>query len=389
LHVYTSLYIECIINPLTTDKTLPDMAMDFSQLTKNIRQWALELGFQQLGITDTDLAAYETHFNDWLAHGHQGEMDYMSAHGNKRISAQQLVPGTIRVISVRLDYLTQDINKCLAKLDMDDRAYISDYAIGRDYHKLVRKRLQKLSTRIEQQVGKFGYRVFCDSAPVLEKPLAEKSGLGWIGKHTNLINKDAGSWYFLGEIYTDLPLDIDAPAENHCGSCDACIQACPTDAIIGPYQLDARKCISYLTIELKGSIPEHLRPLLGNRIYGCDDCQLVCPWNRFAQLSVEDDFKARHQLDDISLLQCFSWTEAEFNQYTEGSAIRRIGYHQWLRNVAVALGNALAKNTAGTAETTRKVNENIKTITAALTEKSDHDSEIVREHVSWALNQLN
>jgi len=370
------------MNPLTTDKTLPDMAMDFSQLTKNIRQWALELGFQQLGITDTDLAAYETRFNDWLARGHQGEMDYMSAHGNKRTRAQQLVPGTTRVISVRLDYLTQDINKCLTKLDMDQQAYISDYAIGRDYHKLIRKRLQNLAARIEQHVGKFGYRVFCDSAPVLEKPLAEKSGLGWIGKHTNLINKDAGSWYFLGEIYTDLPLDIDTPAEDHCGSCDACIQVCPTDAIIGPYQLDARKCISYLTIELKGSIPEHLRPLLGNRIYGCDDCQLVCPWNRFAQLSVEDDFKARHQLDDISLLQCFSWTETEFNQYTEGSAIRRIGYHQWLRNVAVALGNALGKNT-GSME---KENENIKAIKAALTEKSDHDSEIVREHVSWAIN---
>jgi len=359
------------------------MAMDFSALTKNIRQWALELGFQQLGITDTDLAAYESRFNDWLARGHQGEMDYMSAHGSKRTRAQQLVPGTTRVISVRLDYLTQDINKCLAKLNLDEQAYISDYAIGRDYHKMIRKRLQNLTSRIEQHVGKFGYRVFCDSAPVLEKPLAEKSGLGWIGKHTNLINKDAGSWYFLGEIYTDLPLDIDTPAEDHCGSCDACIQACPTDAIIGPYQLDARKCISYLTIELKGSIPEHLRPLLGNRIYGCDDCQLVCPWNRFAQLSVEDDFKARHQLDDISLLQCFSWTEAEFNTYTEGSAIRRIGYHQWLRNVAVALGNALGKNTGST----EKENESIKAIKAALVEKSDHDSEIVREHVAWALQQ--
>ena len=372
------------MNPLTTDKTPPDMSMDFSALTKDIHQWALELGFQQLGITDTDLAAYETRFNDWLAQGYQGEMDYMSAHGSKRTRAQQLVPGTIRVISVRLDYLTQDINKCLTKLDMDDKAYISDYAIGRDYHKMVRKRLQKLSTRIEQQAGKFGYRVFCDSAPVLEKPLAEKSGLGWIGKHTNLINKEAGSWYFLGEIYTDLPLEIDQPAENHCGSCDSCIHACPTDAIIGPYQLDARKCISYLTIELKGSIPEDLRPLLGNRIYGCDDCQLVCPWNRFAQLSVEDDFKARHQLDDISLLQCFSWTETEFNQYTEGSAIRRIGYHQWLRNVAVALGNALSSNQSNYG----RENDNIKPITAALVEKSDHDSEVVREHVSWALQQL-
>jgi len=271
------------MHPLTPDNSSPETGRNFIMLTRNIRQWAMELGFQQVGIADIDLSVYEDRLNQWLAKGYAGEMGYMSSHGEKRSRPNLLVANTIRVISVRIDYLTQDIKHCLARIEDSEQAYISDYAIGRDYHKLIRKRLQKLAARIENSIGQFGYRVFSDSAPVLEKPLAEKSGLGWIGKHTNLINKDAGSWFFLGEIYTDLPLIIDKPAQdnsqNHCGSCDACIQVCPTQAIVAPYQLDARKCISYLTIELKGSIPELLRPMIGNRIYGCDDCQLVCPWN--------------------------------------------------------------------------------------------------------------
>jgi len=365
--------------PLTPDKTLPDSASDFTILTKNIRQWAAELGFQQVGISDIDLSSYESRFEQWLAKGYAGEMQYMSLHGKKRSRANLLVPDTIRAISVRIDYLTLDQQRCLDKLEESETAYISDYATGRDYHKLVRRRLQQLANRIEKAWGSFGYRVFCDSAPVLEKPLAEKSGLGWIGKHTNLINKQAGSWFFLGEIYTDLPLVIDNPGEDHCGTCDACIRVCPTQAIVAPYQLDARKCISYLTIELKGSIPESLRPFIGNRIYGCDDCQLVCPWNRFAQLSAEKDFQVRHGLDKVSLLACFSWSAAEFNQYTEGSAIRRIGYEQWLRNVAVALGNVDSQSVS---------TEVLENIIAVLKIKSEHESELVREHAAWALARL-
>lgn len=371
------------MHPLTPDNSSPETGRNFTMLTRNIRQWAMELGFQQVGIADIDLSVYEGRLNQWLAKGYAGEMAYMSSHGKKRSQANLLVANTIRVISVRIDYLTQDIKHCLARIEDSEQAYISDYAIGRDYHKLIRKRLQKLAARIEKNIGQFGYRVFSDSAPVLEKPLAEKSGLGWIGKHTNLINKDAGSWFFLGEIYTDLPLVIDTPAQdnsqNHCGSCDACIQVCPTRAIVAPYQLDARKCISYLTIELKGSIPENLRPMIGNRIYGCDDCQLVCPWNRFAQLSVEKDFKARHGLDTASLLECFAWTEEDFNKRTEGSAIRRIGYEQWLRNTAVALGNT----------NTRKVdNTKLDKVTTALKKSINHVSGLVGEHVQWALKNL-
>ncbi|NNF66306.1 MAG: tRNA epoxyqueuosine(34) reductase QueG, partial [Gammaproteobacteria bacterium] len=282
-----------------------------------------------------------------------------------------LVPGTVRVLSVRMDYLPEDAEKAKALLDHPQKAYVSRYALGRDYHKVLRKRLAQLAARIEDEIGDFGYRVFVDSAPVLEKPVAEKAGLGWIGKHTNLIHRDAGSWFFLGELYTDLPLPIDEPESSHCGSCRACIDVCPTDAIVAPYKLDARRCISYLTIELKGSIPERYRKLIGNRVYGCDDCQLFCPWNKFASLTDEGDFAPRQQLDNSDMTTLFRWDEETFLARTEGSAIRRIGYEQWLRNIAVALGNA-----ESTAE-----------VIAALQEKLTHDSALVREHVEWALDQ--
>lgn len=340
---------------------------EYNQLAANIKTWGLELGFQQIGITDTDLTHYETPFLEWLKKKFHGEMHYMQAHGTKRYRPHELVPGTIRVISARMDYLPPDtdIPKVLQNASL---GYISRYALGRDYHKVMRKRLQVLATKIAKESG---YRVFSDSAPVLEKPLAEKAGLGWIGKHTNLINRQAGSWFFLGEIFTDLPLPIDTPVKNHCGTCKACIDVCPTQAIIGPYQLDARRCISYLTIELRGSIPVELRPLLGNRIYGCDDCQLVCPWNRFAKPTQEKDFHPRHHLATPELIELFNWSEEEFLHKTEGSAIRRIGYECWLRNIAVALGNA-PKNDV---------------IIHALEKKLSHSSALVREHVTWALNQ--
>ncbi|MBI3898557.1 MAG: tRNA epoxyqueuosine(34) reductase QueG [Gammaproteobacteria bacterium] len=341
---------------------------DFAQLAHDIKSWGRELGFQQIGITDTDLGEAESHLWNWLNAGYHGEMAYMAAHGTRRSRPAELVPGSIRVIAARLDYLPSAAD---AQHVLDDHAlgYISRYALGRDYHKVMRSRLQKLADRIAAVTGPFGYRVFSDSAPVLEKPLAQKAGLGWIGKHTNLLARDAGSWFFLGEMYTDLPLPIDTPATEHCGSCRACLDICPTQAFIGPYQLDARRCISYLTIELKGSIPEELRPLLGNRIYGCDDCQLVCPWNRFARLTSEPDFAKRHGLDAPQLIELFGWSEAEFLKRTEGSAMRRIGYEQWLRNVAVALGNA---------PTTAAVID-------ALNARAVHPSALVREHVVWAL----
>jgi epoxyqueuosine reductase len=338
-------------------------------LVGDIRLWASELGFQQLGICDTELAEHEARLMAWLDKGHHGEMAYMSRHGTRRSRPADLLPGTVRVISARMDYLPPDTPPIAELLEQPDRACVSRYALGRDYHKLMRQRLQKLASRIEKKVGDFGYRVFVDSAPVLEKALAEKAGLGWIGKHSNLLNREAGSWFFLGEIYTDLPLPVDEPASEHCGACTRCIDVCPTGAIVAPYEVDARKCISYLTIELRGSIPEALRPLLGNRIYGCDDCQMVCPWNRFAQFSPEDDFKPRNGLEEAELITLFAWTEDEFLKRTEGSAIRRIGYPCWLRNIAVALGNA-----PGSAE-----------VIAALRSRADHPSDLVREHVSWAL----
>lgn len=342
--------------------------IDYQQLALDIKQWGIELGFQQLGITDTDLCAAEVRLLEWLDKGFHGELDYMHRHGTKRTQPAELVPGTVRIISVRMDYLPP-APRIKETLQDPRAAYVSRYALGRDYHKVLRKRLQKLAAKISEVVGLFGYRAFVDSAPVMEKPIAEKAGLGWIGKHTNLINRQAGSWFFLGELYTDLPLPIDKAVKDHCGTCHACMDVCPTQAIVAPYQLDARRCISYLTIELRGSIPEEFRPLIGNRVYGCDDCQMVCPWNRFAKSTLEDDFKPRQHLDKASLIELFSWTEAEFLDRTEGSAIRRIGYECWLRNIAVALGNAPTDTDIMTALQTRLT----------------HPSALVQEHVSWAL----
>ena len=349
--------------------SLPQTAIAITQLLDNLEQWATELGFQQLGIANTELSQNETWLEEWLAQGCHGDMTWMASHGSKRSRPAELEQGTLSVISVRMDYLPEAADSHAILADAN-KAFISRYALGRDYHKLMRKRLQQLADRIEQAIGPFGYRVFVDSAPVMEKPLGHKAGLGWTGKHTNLINKDAGSWFFLGEIYTSLPLPASPEADNHCGTCNACIDICPTRAITAPYKLDARLCISYLTIEHQGSIPLHLRPLLGNRIYGCDDCQLCCPWNRFARVSEETDFSPRRRLDDISLVELFGWDEQTFLQRTEGSAIRRIGHERWLRNIAVALGNA----------TTSEL------IIQSL-QHQQHPSELVREHVQWALQQ--
>lgn len=345
---------------------------DLAGLRDKIGHWASELGFQQVGIADTNLSLHEAHLLDWLRAERHGEMAYMARHGTRRSRPAELVPGTIRVISVRMDYWPGDARAAEEVLGSSRLAYVSRYALGRDYHKLMRRRLQRLAERIAGEVGSFGYRAFVDSAPVLEKALANHAGLGWIGKHTNLINRGAGSWFFLGEIYTDLPLPVD-PAEesDHCGTCRACIDVCPTGAIVAPYELDARKCISYLTIELRGPIPEELRPLIGNRIYGCDDCQLVCPWNRFAVPTREPKFAPQHGLDSASLLELFAWSESEFLQRLKGSAIRRIGYERWLRNIAVALGNSEADHR----------------IVEALEARLGHTSALVRDHVAWGLDR--
>jgi len=345
--------------------------VDLVDLVQQIRHWGEELGFQQLGITDTNLQAAENNLHGWLEKSHHGEMAYMSRHGLKRSRPAELIPGTIRIISVRMDYLPDEARKAVALLKKDKYAYISRYALGRDYHKLLRSRLQKLAQRIQARLKNANYRVFTDSAPVLEKALAEKAGIGWIGKHSNLINRQAGSWFFLGEIYTDIPLPVDDTAEEHCGSCQACIDICPTQAIIAPYQVDARLCISYLTIEYKGIIDEKLRPMLGNRIYGCDDCQLCCPWNRFGKISKEADFQPRHGLDQVELLTLFNWSETEFLKNMEGSPIRRIGYQSWQRNLAIALGNA----------------EPDPEIMNALESRLASASELVAEHVAWAIEQ--
>jgi len=364
------------------NKSLNDI--DYIELAKQIKDWGLELGFQQIGICDTDLAKDEKYLLKWLDQAMHGEMDYMQQHGSKRSHPAELIPGTIRVISVRMDYMPEDGEDPEAILMDPQQAYISRYATGRDYHKIIRKRLQKLAEKIAKVTGKFGYRAFTDSAPVLEKAIARNSGLGWIGKHTNLINPKAGSWFFLGEIYTDLPLPADEPfITDHCGSCTACIDICPTQAIIEPYKVDARRCISYLTIELRDSIPDEFRKDIGNRIYGCDDCQLVCPWNKFSVHSTEQDFTIRNSLDSSTLIDLFSWTEEEFLKKMEGSAIRRIGYEAWLRNIAVALGNLmrnLVENKTIDEETPRN-------ITRVLEEKKSHASELVREHIEWALLQ--
>ncbi len=314
---------------------------DYPQLADQIKRWARELGFQQAEICAIELGEDEIHLHNWLQQERHGEMAYMANHGTKRSRPAELVAGTLRVISLRMNYYPPNAKLAEQVLDNAELAYISRYALGRDYHKVMRKRLQKLADKIQAQVGEFGYRAFVDSAPVLEKALAQKAGLGWIGKHTNLINQKAGSWFFLGELYTDLPLPLSTvKSENHCGSCQACIDICPTQAIVAPYQLDARRCISYLTIEYKGVIAEEFHAAMGNRIYGCDDCQLCCPWNRFAVPSVEADFAARHPLDAPDLLELFSWDETEFLRRTEGSAMRRIGFEQWQRNLVIALGNA-------------------------------------------------
>ncbi len=339
-------------------------------LLDKIREWAAELGFQQVGIADCDLAEAEAHLQEWLALGWQGDMDYMSAHGTRRTRPAELVPGTLRVISLRMNYFPAQSAGSWDVLGDGDRAYVARYAVGRDYHKVLRSRLQKLCERIDA-VTPFRYRVFTDSAPVMEVALAAKSGLGWRGKHTLLLNREAGSWFFLGEIYTDLPLPVDAAQAEHCGTCTRCIEVCPTQAIVAPYKLDARRCISYLTIEHKGDIPEELRPLMGNRIYGCDDCQLVCPWNRFAQKADAPDFAVRHGLDAPGLVELFSWTEEQFEQRMEGSAIRRIGHERWLRNLAVGLGNAPTSAA----------------VIAALEARRDHPSVMVRNHVVWALKR--
>ncbi|MFT5644425.1 MAG: epoxyqueuosine reductase [Janthinobacterium sp.] len=349
-----------------------------AELARTIKRWGIELGFADVGIADVDLTHAEAGLQQWLAANFHGEMDYMASHGMMRARPAQLVPGVVRSISVRIDYLPADLDPDwreheTARLEDPHAAVISLYARGRDYHKVVRARLQQLAERIRGEVGEFGYRVFSDSAPVMEQALAEKAGLGWRGKHTLLLNRNAGSMFFLGEILLDLALPVDAPTTSHCGACQACITVCPTQAILGPHRLDARRCISYLTIELKGSIPLELRPLIGNRVYGCDDCQTVCPWNKFAQRAVLPDFDERHGLGSAALITLFGWSEAEFLRNMEGSAIRRIGHQRWLRNLAVGLGNA-ATQAKGAPD-----------IIAALTARQADSSELVREHVAWAL----
>ena len=341
---------------------------DHARIAVRIRALALELGFQRCGISGIELGADEEHLRAWLAQGLYGSMEWMARHGDKRSRPDELIPGTLRVVSVGLDY-GQDDDAAWANIADGERAYVARYALGRDYHKLMRQRLQLLADRIAMEIGPFGHRVFVDSAPVLERALARNAGLGWIGKNTCLIDKDGGSWFFLGEIYVDVPLPVDVPASEHCGTCRRCIDVCPTRAITAPYRLDARRCIAYLTIEHEGSIDEDLRPLIGNRIFGCDDCQLVCPWNKFARRTDEPDFRARNNLDQASLVELFAWSEEEFLQRTEGSAIRRSGHERWLRNIAIALGNA----------------PTTPAIIAALRSRDDSDNAIVREHVQWAL----
>jgi epoxyqueuosine reductase len=345
---------------------------DYPELARQIKAWAQDLGFADARITRPDLPVEaEERLSAWLAQGFHGEMDYMQRHGNLRLRPTELVPGTLSLISVRMNYWPEEAEDALQVLQQPQQAYLARYALGRDYHKVVRQRLQQLAKRIEAQVGALGFRVFTDSAPLAEVAFAAQAGLGWRGKHTLLLTREQGSWFFLGEVLCDLPLPVDAPLDGHCGRCTRCISACPTQAIVAPYQLDARRCISYLTIELRGSIPLELRPLIGNRVYGCDDCQLACPWNRFAVSTQEHDFAVRHGLDQASLVSLFAWTEAEFQQRMAGSPIYRIGYECWLRNLAVGLGNAPRSEQ----------------VVAALKLREQHPSELVREHVAWALER--
>lgn len=348
-------------------------SINFVSLTSNIKTWSRELGFQGIGISDanTDLSRVETGLLKWLNMGYHGNMHYMAKHGTRRSHPVKLLPGTLRVISVRMNYISPKVKDSWEVMQESDKAFISRYALGRDYHKVLRSRLQKLADKIAEKVDHFNYRVFTDSAPVMEVEWAQRAGIGWRGKHTLLLSREAGSMFFLGEIYTDLPLSVDKPTDNHCGTCTKCIDICPTQAIIEPYRLDARRCISYLTIEHKGSIPEPLRPLIGNRVYGCDDCQLICPWNKYAAISDEDDFTVRNGLDDASLVELFSWNKEEFDTKLAGSPIRRIGYEQWLRNLAIGLGNASPS----------------KNISSALQARHNDNSPLVREHVRWALQQ--
>jgi epoxyqueuosine reductase len=348
--------------------------LDLTALASDIKDWGQAAGFQQLGITDTDLSAYRDKVRAWLQRGHHGSMGYLERNLEKRLEPALLEPDTCRVIVARMDYLPEGADP-VRVIEDPTRAYVARYAVGRDYHKVIRRRLARLAQRIDQAAQRADgrYRAFTDSAPVLEKALGEKAGLGWIGKHTLLLNRTAGSWFFLGEIYTNLPLPVDpVEATDGCGRCKACMTVCPTGAIVGPRQLDARRCISYLTIEHKGSIAEELRPLMGNRVFGCDDCQIFCPWNRHAQRTTERDFTPRHHLDDAELLALFAWSEAEFLAHTEGSAIRRASYEQWQRNLAVALGNGPPSPAA----------------LAALRARRPQASDLVREHIDWALARL-
>ena len=344
--------------------------VNFGNLAINIKRWAENLGFQEARITNVDLSAYENSFKTWIKNKFHGEMEYMERHQELRLHPERLLPGTIRVITVRMDYKITMENSLLFK-QSKNMAYISHYARGRDYHKLIRKRLEALAQKITAKTYRHGYRSFTDSAPILERALAEKAGVGWIGKNTMLINKSAGSWFFLGELFTDIPLPIDEPTTSNCGSCSACIEACPTNAFVGPNILDATRCISYLTIESRGAIPEQFRNAIGNRIFGCDDCQLVCPWNKFSKPTTEKDFSPRHKMDNIELIDLFTWTEEEFFKNTEGSPIRRIGYDCWKRNIAIALGNA---------DTSVEIIQVLKS-------ELGKTSPMVREHIEWALLQ--
>lgn len=362
--------------PPITAKSLPSESISLNQPI--LEQWAQALGFQQLGISDIDLSEAEAELQDWLANKFHGDMEWMQRHGNKRTRPDELVPGTISIISVRMDYRPPEAHDPIMILNHPELAYISRYALGRDYHKIMRKRLQQLANKIQHHIDAtqstdFQYRVFVDSAPVMEKPIAAKAGLGWTGKHTNILNKDSGSWFFLGEIYTNLPLTSSKPVSNHCGECTSCIDICPTQAIIKPYVLDARRCISYLTIEHKGAIPEEFRAAIGNRIYGCDDCQLVCPWNRFAVDTQQTDFFIRDNLDSATLLSLYQWSEEAFLKKMEGSPIRRIGFQRWQRNITIALGNAPSSPM----------------IINALKKQYEKTNELIREHIDWALQRLN
>ena len=341
-----------------------------------IRQWGLELGFQGVGISDVNLEDAEPRLLEWLHAGFHGSMDYMAKHGVKRARPAELIPGTVRVIAARMNYMSDVPAASWPLIEDGERAYISRYALGRDYHKVLRARLQRLAARIESVAGVHGHRVFTDSAPVMEVEIARKAGLGWRGKHTLLLTRQAGSMFFLGEIFTNLPLPVDVAQSEHCGSCTKCITVCPTQAILAPYQLDARRCISYLTIEHAGSIPVELRPLIGNRVYGCDYCQLICPWNKYAQTTSEPDFAVRHGLDDVTLVELFAWSEDDFHARLQGSAIHRIGYERWLRNIAVGLGNLTPGSSGASAAR------------AALEGRAAHVSPLVREHVAWALQRL-